>query len=136
MSQSYEKACNILHYQCFNFIFINFQHNTLDTYDFHTRADSNSDATFIGFDNYFPLSWNSISYFLSNSFVFTLIPIASYFTGHPHFFMSWHVSAARVIHLLMNFCLSKTTKGRERSNFIFILDCAYTGWLNSALTWV
>lgn len=71
--------------------------------------------------------------FFNNSFVFTLIPIASYFTGHPHFFMSWQVSAARVIHLLMIFCLTRTIKGRESSAFIFILNCVYRGWPNSAL---
>lgn len=51
MSQSYEKACNISHYKCFNFIVINFQNDTLNTYkNFHIRmADSNPDATYIGF---------------------------------------------------------------------------------------
>lgn len=68
--------------------------------------------------------------------MFSLLFPLPHFTGHPHFFMSWHVSAARVIHLLMIFCLSRTIKVRESRAFLFILNCVYTGWPNSAFKWV
>lgn len=139
MYQSYEKACNILHYKCFNFIFINFQHDTWNTEkNFHTGADRNPDATFIDFGNYFPLSCNSIQHFWTIPLFSLLFPLPLISQAIPIFSCLGKYQLQEWFTLWWYFCLTRTAKGRESSAFIFIIYwIVFTeGGQILSLTWV
>lgn len=88
--------------------------STLNTYKCsQRRVDSSPDATFRGFGifHYHAIASSIFEQFLC----FHSYSIASYFTGHPHIFMSWQVSAARLIHLLMIFLVSLEQSREEKA---------------------